>query len=761
MVGLPIDEDKTSGSSHGDESGEKEEECGDKHLGISSNLPIMQTSATSTAAASMSSSSLATRAAEAELEATVVRLRRELKEAQQNLDRLRERGGSQQELQEQPVANLRQPNEHDDDDDDEDSDDDPRATRVSITRSSIAVPVVARPAGKRGYLFRWMDREIGWSGTKWALRFVALEGGRISYYGTHTDTSPRYVLTLTGCAVRDEGWKRNRRHSSWKRLGRDTSPPPALEEPGAYFFVFSIYQRRVASFRGSGTGEYNDDGNNSGHSGSDDESIAPLLRFSTPSQAEKNQWVQLIAEACAWCETEDFIAEENNRAVELLRQQQQQALMSQAMPEAKEGTLPPLIFASPPIKPPARRPSFHRRTPSQAKLYKTHTQNADVDKMETQKKGYPPSKPMHRSAAPSLLSSDAPPQNYRGLFNLSMIILFVSNFRLLLGTIQQHGFVATRFLRHLRDVREIRRDPWQEAPFVAGFLLQLLFVVFGFLIEWLMSRRKLHPTIGNMLHQINAHSALCIPVGIVWRWIDNPAVGAVLLLHAAITWMKLLSYAHANEDYRLNAASPSGRDNIRASLALVENLDPDEANIMYPENVTIGNIFYFWFAPTLTYQIAFPKYPKIRPLVVTGLVARLVVAIAAFTFIGAQVVSPSLENLVADLERTNGIITAHILAEYWIKLAIANTYLWLLMFYIYFHLYLNLFAEVSLAKQKITHLPPRYLLSLPRKVLCFGDRVFYHAWWSVSDISAYWRLWNSEFKGKKPLGRCFRPVILV
>jgi diacylglycerol O-acyltransferase-1 len=55
-----------------------------------------------------------------------------------------------------------------------------------------------------------------------------------------------------------------------------------------------------------------------------------------------------------------------------------------------------------------------------------------------------------------------------------------------------------------------------------------------------------------------------------------------------------------------------------------------------------------------------------------------------------------------------------------LKLSIANTYLWLLMFYTYFHLYLNLFAEL----------------------LRFGDRVFYKDWWNSSEVSAYWRLWN-------------------
>jgi diacylglycerol O-acyltransferase-1 len=65
-------------------------------------------------------------------------------------------------------------------------------------------------------------------------------------------------------------------------------------------------------------------------------------------------------------------------------------------------------------------------------------------------------------------------------------------------------------------------------------------------------------------------------------------------------------------------------------------------------------------------------------------------------------------------------MTVGLLASYWIKLAIVNTYLWLLIFYFYFHLYLNLFAEI----------------------LRFGDRVFYKDWWNSSELSAYWRLWN-------------------
>ena len=136
--------------------------------------------------------------------------------------------------------------------------------------------------------------------------------------------------------------------------------------------------------------------------------------------------------------------------------------------------------------------------------------------------------------------------------------------------------------------------------------------------------------------------------------------------------------------------------------------------------MTLTNIYYFWLAPTLTYQIAFPKTPRVRWLKVAGILLRMVMVFSLFSFFIIQVVAPTLDNLLKDLEATQGRYTLEILADYWLKLAITNTYLWLLMFYFYFHLYFNLFAEL----------------------LRFGDRVFYKDWWNSVEVSAYWRLWN-------------------
>lgn len=101
---------------------------------------------------------------------------------------------------------------------------------------------------------------------------------------------------------------------------------------------------------------------------------------------------------------------------------------------------------------------------------------------------------------------------------------------------------------------------------------------------------------------------------------------------------------------------------------------------------------------------------------------RMTITFTLFTFVAGQIVSPILSGLVNDLIQSGGSYTLHMLVEYWLRLSIANTYLWLLMFYFYFHLYLNLTSEL----------------------LRFGDRIFYKDWWNSSEISTFWRLWNRK-----------------
>ena len=194
--------------------------------------------------------------------------------------------------------------------------------------SSTNVSTVLPPPGKSGYLYKWQDRSIGWGGTKWSLRFVSLDRGRLSYYLSHLEsTKPRYVLSLRGCAVRDDGRKINRRHkSSSTPKGKD----PPLDEVGAYFFVFSIYQRPDDDADADpATGASS---SRSQATPVDHDSFVPLLRFSTTSRAEKDQWIKLLSEACAYCETDAFLMEEAARNVEdEKRRQEQMDMVSQSI----------------------------------------------------------------------------------------------------------------------------------------------------------------------------------------------------------------------------------------------------------------------------------------------------------------------------------------------------------------------------------------------------------------------------------------------
>lgn len=156
-----------------------------------------------------------------------------------------------------------------------------------------------------------------------------------------------------------------------------------------------------------------------------------------------------------------------------------------------------------------------------------------------------------------------------------MILLVVSNLRMLYETILREGFILAR-LSHSR-IPSLTLD-WTDAPLFSGFLLFQVFIVITYMIELLLAKNVLKEGFGMFLHYFNAHCCMVVSIAVVWRLVENPAVGALLLIHGTITWMKLLSYAHANQDYRCS----EDVDTYKATLALVEDLDPGDANLSYP-----------------------------------------------------------------------------------------------------------------------------------------------------------------------------------
>ncbi|KAI9304847.1 membrane bound O-acyl transferase [Cunninghamella echinulata] len=81
-----------------------------------------------------------------------------------------------------------------------------------------------------------------------------------------------------------------------------------------------------------------------------------------------------------------------------------------------------------------------------------------------------------------------------------------------------------------------------------------------------------------------------------------------------------------------------------------------------------------------------------------------------------QYAKPTLANSLKALEDNNLVV----IVERVLKLSTSAVVIWLLMFYAFFHAYLNALSEI----------------------LRFGDRTFYLAWWNSGNLATYWRLWN-------------------
>ncbi|CAK7352566.1 unnamed protein product [Dovyalis caffra] len=147
--------------------------------------------------------------------------------------------------------------------------------------------------------------------------------------------------------------------------------------------------------------------------------------------------------------------------------------------------------------------------------------------------------------------------------------------------------------------------------------------------------------------------------------------GVTLMLFACIVWLKLVSYAHTNSDMRAIAKSID-------KVSIPEKAQQEDAQSVSPyadnpPDANFKSLIYFMVAPTLCYQY-------INPIVQNSQ-------------------HPLKGNLLYAIERV-------------LKLSVPNLYVWLCMFYCFFHLWLNILAEL----------------------LRFGDREFYKDWWNARTV---------------------------
>ena len=207
-------------------------------------------------------------------------------------------------------------------------------------------------------------------------------------------------------------------------------------------------------------------------------------------------------------------------------------------------------------------------------------------------------------------------------------------------------------------------------------------------------------------HGINATLNLVIASTVVYYYIHHPGIGTLCELHAVIVWLKVCSYAFTNRDLRHALLSPSAN----APLPELYKTCP------YPRNITLGNLTYFWWAPTLVYQPVYPRSPKVRWDFVFKRFAEAISLCIVIWITSAQYAAPLLQNSL-DKISTLDVIS---IIERTLKLSTISLFCWLAGFFALFHSFLNGLAEI----------------------MQFGDREFYTDWWNAKDIRTYWTTWN-------------------
>lgn len=117
------------------------------------------------------------------------------------------------------------------------------------------------------------------------------------------------------------------------------------------------------------------------------------------------------------------------------------------------------------------------------------------------------------------------------------------------------------------------------------------------------------------------------------------------------------------------------------------------------------DLFYFICAPTLCYELNFPRSGRIRKRFLIKRLVELVFLWGVMLSLIQQWVIPIVQNSIVPFQELH---VSKIL-ERLLKLAVPNHLIWLIFFYWFFHSCLNVVAEL----------------------LRFGDRVFYRDWWYV------------------------------
>uniref|UniRef100_A0A8C6PMT7 O-acyltransferase n=1 Tax=Nothobranchius furzeri TaxID=105023 RepID=A0A8C6PMT7_NOTFU len=304
----------------------------------------------------------------------------------------------------------------------------------------------------------------------------------------------------------------------------------------------------------------------------------------------------------------------------------------------------------------------------------------------------------------SLLSSASGYSNYRGILNWCVVMLMLSNARLFLENIIKYGILVDP----IQVVSLFLKDPYSW-PAACLIIASNVFILSALYLERRLAVGTVSETAGWILHIFNLTCMLIFPSATVLTVTSMTPVGGVISLGIyTVLFLKLYSYQDSNRWCREIRQARAKRLTRSYSCKWV-TLTIVYVYMIYTNLFTsrvLFNMYYFVFAPTLCYQLNFPRSPRVRKRFLMRRLFEMLLTIKVIF----QWMVPTIQNSMKPFQ----------VCILFIVSAVPNHLIWLLFFYWFFHSSMNFVAEL----------------------LQFGDREFYRDWWNSESVTYFWANWN-------------------
>ena len=301
-----------------------------------------------------------------------------------------------------------------------------------------------------------------------------------------------------------------------------------------------------------------------------------------------------------------------------------------------------------------------------------------------------------------------------GYATLGAIVILSTKFKDVLSNFMSHGLLDI-------DI-DMFPHPMIIAYSLGWIIIASLIMIFT---EKLAFKKIISSKTVAVIESINLLVAFVFPADYCHRYKPGTLLALFYVSWSLMMIMKMTSYMHFMYELRqilpkiLKSSQENGKHTYepidlyisKENLKIVQKYKKDISEI-----VNVGDILYFYFVPTLVYQLWFPRSPQIRWGVVIKLSTILAICCAFQVIWLNQLFIPTMR----EAGRTFKVGTFLQKLEKVFEFANCFAVLMPIMTYSLFNTYLNLLSEI----------------------LRFDDRDFYKDWWNSQRIRLFWNRWN-------------------